>query len=810
MKELLQSAQPETETRRADMPHGLTAAEVAARMERGEVNDFEPRVGRGYIEIIRDNVFNLFNVTLFTLLVIVFFFRDYATLFFAGLSVVTNSILGTIQEIQAKLKLEKLAALAAAHVRVWRDGQLRIIPIKQIVKDDVIVIEAGDRLVVDGMVEHSDSLELDESHLTGESDAVYKERGDPLSSGSFVVAGSGIMRATKVGRESTINKLAVVAKAYRRVMTPTQRRVAAFVELSVLIMFVIGPMLIIAGIVHGEGTPQQILFQVVKNAVVFVTSLVPQGLVLVTTISLTVGAISLSRHKTLIQRVNAVESMYHATVLCFDKTGTLTRNELTVAEIIPIEMEEGGLRRLLADYIGNLAHRNRTAQAIEASVGSQMYRQKRREIPFASARKWGAVVYQGETLLLGAPEVLLTASLDGLGMELRGRAHDLAERGYRVLALLRSAQEIDSPRIPSDARPIALIVLSDSVRDDIQETLQGFREQNVILKTISGDSLETVRAIAGWAGMPTDKAYLGDQLDAMSDAELEEAALRGDLFARVTPDTKRRLVAALKRRGHYVAMVGDGVNDVPALKEANLAIVMNDGAQIAKDVADIILLNNAMTTLPRAFREGRAITQTIYGTTRLFLSKNAYATLLFIFVAVMSLPFPITPIQISWVTFGTANIHAGLYALNIIRPRPMHEFRRDVLDYVLTSGLLGAVYMALLYFLVYISGSLNEARSAITLFTTLYGLLVFWHTQGIDLTRPRTLITYKWSTLIAGGFAVLTMLALYAVPSLFEFVPPSPLTTFSIVVLFVSNLMLLEMAMRGRRHVKLLARIFEP
>jgi cation-transporting P-type ATPase E len=779
-------------------PTGLTTAEVAERVQRGQTNNFEARVGRSYWQIFRDNIFNLFNIILFTLLLIVLISRDYATVFFAGFSVVTNSFLGMIQEISAKRKLDQMASLAAQQVHVWRDSQLQSIPIKQIVLDDVIAIEPGDRIVVDGVVLSGDALEVDESQLTGESDAVLKNVGDPVSSGSFCIAGSGLMLATKVGRESTLNRLSAIAKEYKNVLTPTQRKIAIIVEVSVLLMFIMGPMLFVSGFRQDIES-----LDLVRNGVVFVTSLVPQGLVLVAILSLTIGAVRISLHKTLIQRVNAVESLANVTVLCFDKTGTLTQNKLAVTEIIPLnEAKPDEIRARLQEYVSHLSYQNKTANAVSAYVAEVKLHTRRshklREIPFTSARKWGAIVFQDETFLLGAPERLIQDSAINI------RAQELAAQGMRVLAFAHASQPPDHAvnTLNGYVKPLALIVMSDQIRDDIQATLDDFRQLNVGLKVISGDNVETVRAIAGAAGMPVQVAYTGTTLSQMTDGELENAVMEADVFARVEPDTKRRIVQALQRRGQYVAMVGDGVNDVPALKAANLAIVMNDGTQISKDVADIVLLNNAMSTLPLAFREGREITQTIYGTTKMFLTKNVYNMLMFIFIGFMMLPFPITPVQISWAAFGTVNMPAGFIAFGIIRPKYIERFRRDVIDYIITAGLLGAVALSVLFAVAYFTTGydLEIARSSVTIFICLFGMMIVWNVQGVEVYQPRTFIEHWRVVLISSIAAGLTILSFYALPGLFEFEPPpaNSLLNVLITALFLLTMMVINHGMYYR------------
>ncbi len=788
---------------------GLSSAEVAQRVARGESNNFKPRVGRTYWHILRDNLFNLFNIIFTVLLVVVIIMQDYSTAIFAGFSVVSNSILGMFQEINAKRKLDQLAALSAKDVPVYRDGQLTHVPILQLVKDDVIPLEPGDRIVVDGRVLHSDALEMDESQLTGESDAVFKDTDAELFSGSFCIAGTGVMVATRVGRASTLNQLSTIAKVYKNVLTPTQHRISAIVQVALVVMLIVMPMLMLAGILRGEP-----LLEVVRSLVVFISSIVPQGLVLTATLSLTIGAISITRFQTLIQRVNAVESMANVTVLCFDKTGTLTRNQLSVQRLVPLDNRpESALIADLRRYTGNLAHRNRTAGAVaefvgKLAAGSIPNTIKRGEIAFNSSRKWGAVVFEDETLILGAPERLLNPARVP---EAAAQAAKLAADGLRVLAFCRAAQVLtDSDALASD--PLALIILNDEIRPDIQATLDSFRQQGVRLKVISGDNLQTVKSIALASGLEVRNAFTGDQLERMSPHELESAAMEGDLFARIEPETKRKLVAALKRQGEYVAMVGDGVNDVPALKEAHLAIAMNDGAQIAKDVAEIVLLNNAMSTLPLAFEEGKAITQTIYGTTKLFLVKNFYNIVLIFFVGFMTLPFPTSPIQISWITFGTVNIPATLIAFKIIRPAFMKQFRRDVLDYVLIAGTIGAVHLAVLYAVAYFGSGQNVhvARSVVTMFIGLLGTLIFWNVHGVELFEPQTVRTH-WQVVVLGlVLAFLTLLVPFLVPEPFAFVAPSPMMWVLMLSVFGLTAVMTHTFTHNRHLVNQLWELFKP
>ena len=790
---------------------GLSGADVRDRVLRGESNDFEARVGRSYWDIFRENVLNLFNIVLGGMLVVVIVMGDYATAFFAGFSVVSNTFFGMIQEFNAKRQLDRLAALAEQSVACLRDGSWIDVPMRAVVKDEIIRIEPGDRLVVDGEIVRSDSLEMDESQLTGESDAVAKAPNDEVFSGSFCTAGAGVMRATQVGAHSYINRLSTIAKQYKIVKTPTQIKIDIIVEITVLIMLVFVPMIFITGFLLDSA-----LLEMVRNAVVFTTSLVPQGLVLVAILSLTIGAVKISRQQTLVQRVNAVESLANATVLCFDKTGTLTQNKLAVREILPIgDHDTHAIQRDLHAYLENLAHLNNTAQAIQRHLdgGIQALEapQKSMEIPFSSGRKWGAVVFGDKTLLLGAPERLLPG-----GDAHFDHAQALARDGMRVLAFARMQGQpaADAIDISRAVQPLALIVMSDQIRHDIQETLQAFRDEGLTLKVISGDNLETVRAIASGAGMDIGRAYSGGELDALADSEFAQAVSESNAFARIEPHTKQRIVEALRANGEYVAMVGDGVNDVPALKAANLAIVMNDGTQISKDVADIVLLNNAMSTLPRAFREGKETTQTIFGSMKMFLVRNFFNIAFFIFIAFMALPFPITPVQISWATFGTVNLPATLIAFGWLRPQFMSRFRRDVMDYIFTMGFIGGVMLTLLYLITWFGsgGDLLMTRSSITIMVALYGMLITWWIQGINLYQPRSFLQHWRILLLSSLLTALTILLMYAYPELFEFAPPVwDGGDGSLLIVAIAAVFLLTMALlaHGMKYRYLLNRLWD-
>jgi cation-transporting ATPase E len=516
------------------------------------------------------------------------------------------------------------------------------------------------------------------------------------------------------------------------------------------------------------GFTERILFQdTIRNVVVLVTTFVPQGLVLATTLALSFGAIRISRQRTLVQRINAVESMANVTVLCFDKTGTLTQNMLSVVDLLPLgAYTVPHIKRLLAQYVSTLATQNKTASAIEDYVGrSSGGPLKVSEVPFTSTRKWGASTFaDGVTLLLGAPEILIEEG------DSRWQASQLAVQGLRVLAFAVSKTAPIDAQLPAERQPIALIALRDMPREDMPATLRAFSECGVQLKVISGDNAETVRAIAQTAGLNVTHVVTGAELEAMTPAEFDQVAKIAGIFARVTPDTKRKIVSALARQGEYVAMVGDGVNDVPALKAARLSIAMNDGAQIAKDVADLVLLDNALTTLPLALSEGYRTTQKIYATVKIFLTRNLYLILLFIAAGFMGLPFPGHVRQISWSAVTTTGLPAALIALEFTRPHAIRNFQRNVLGYLLFAGLIGAAAMTVAYTASYLitNRDVALAHAMLTLAASSYGTVIFWEAHGIVLFEPITFKRRPREALIGLGLAIVAVGVPRLYPELFE------------------------------------------
>lgn len=761
---------------------GLSSPEVEERVRRGERNQVSIRPTRTYPQIIWANVFSLYNVILLGAFLVLLIIQGPGSSIFPAGIVIINMVLGLVQEIRAKRALDQLATLSARAVTVRRDGQSRTIPVQDIVRDDVIELHPGDSVVVDGSVVTSEGLEIDESQLTGESEHVDKQPGEKITSGSFCVSGSGLMRAEQVGNQSYVNRLAGVARAYKNVRTPLEQELDALVKILVSIMIVLAPLTLLGG--SARGMPLASSFE---NVVNLMSSLVPQGLLVFVAISFAYGVINISRFRALIQRPNAIELMGHITTLCADKTGTLTQNVLTVSEVIPAPgQDQQSVRNLLGIYVGSLSWQNRTVAAIASFLGGKPQpTSKRSEVPFSSERKWSAVTLSsGETLMLGAPEVLLADE------QLKSEAGRLSRQGMRLVAFARSNESPNGkkPSLPRNRNSLALIALQDQVRPDIANTLELFAKQHIALKIISGDSAQTIQSVAQQAGMPHERVLTGPEIERMDQPHLDEEARRTDLFARITPQAKRRIIASLAKDGP-VAMIGDGVNDVPALKQASLAIAMNDGAQIAKDISDIILLNNAFATLPRAFFEGREITQRLYGIAKINLVKVIYLTILFVLAGYAGLPWPANLIQTTWLSFVTLTGPAMLIIFRIL-PVPVAEIKtREVARYILLWGVAAAAGLMLLdgVAIEVLRDSLGTSRMMVVAFAGLYNCLVLWDVYHISPLRPRSIVEHPKPAMAGAALgAIVAFAPAYLFPQALGF---EPMALRDVAVLAVSLLL---------------------
>jgi cation-transporting ATPase E len=700
-----------------DVGGGLDAAAVAARTAAGLVNRVPRRTSRPVREIVRANVFTRFNALLGGLLAVILVVGPLQDALF-GIVLVTNTLIGIVQELRAKRSLDRLALLNAPRARVVRGGVEREIPADQVVLDDLVVAVAGDQVVVDGVVVDATGLEVDESLLTGESEPVPKGPGDEVLSGSFVAAGTCRYRATGVGESAYAAALAAEARRFRLVRSELRDGINAILRLVTWVILPAGGVL-----VASQLTTHHHLADALRGSVAGVGSMVPEGLVLLTSVAFAVGALRLARRRVLVQELAAVEGLARVDVLCLDKTGTITEPELAVVAVEPAGGgDPAGLRAALGALAAADPSPNATIRAVRSTCPAPADWQPTHVVPFSSARKWaGADFGPHGTWVMGGGDVLVPPE-----HPLAARVESEARAGRRVLVAAR-AGGLDGERPVPPVRPAALVLLEERVRPDAPETLGFFRAEGIALKVISGDHPATVATIAARAGLPG----ADDPVDARHLPEHDPAAFAAllearSVFGRVTPHQKRAMVAALQARGHVVAMTGDGVNDVLALKDADLGIAMGTGSAAARAVAPVVLLDAAFAALPAVFAEGRRVIANIERVANLFVTKTVYALLLALSVGAARLPFPFLPRHLTIVSSLTIGIPAFFLALapNAARSRP--GFVGRVLRFAVPAGTVAAAATFAGYALARSDAATtpDEARTTATLVLLAVGLEV--------------------------------------------------------------------------------------
>jgi cation-transporting ATPase E len=671
---------------------GLSAAEVAERVRDGRTNDLPDRSGRSVGDIVRANVMTRINVILAVLFLFVLSTGSLINGAF-GLLIVFNSGIGIIQELRAKRTLDNLAVIGEAKPTVRRDGASVTLTRTEVVADDIIEIGPGDQLIVDGEMVEAHSLEIDESLLTGEADPMAKTVGSPVMSGSFVVAGSGAYRATKVGREAYAARLVAEASKFTLVGSELRSGIDKILGVVSWLLVPVGLLTIFTQMFRiGSGWREGVL-----GMVAALVPMVPEGLVLLTSIAFAVGVIRLGRRQCLVQELPAIEGLARVDVVCADKTGTLTENGMRLAEIRELTACDPPAATVLAHLAATEPHPNASLQAIvEGITPVATPWDETHHAPFTSARKWSGSTFADQgTWVLGAPDVLAAE-----GTPARVTAEEIGGTGLRVLLLGRGTVAVTEQTAPGEVTAVALVVLEQRVRPDAQDTLAFFAEQDVAVKVISGDNARSVGAVTSGLGLVGGS----DALDARTLAadpyvdaggapteQFTDAVARHTVFGRVTPDQKRSMVDALKARGHTVAMTGDGVNDVLALKQADIGVSMGSGSPATRAVAQIVLLDNRFATLPHVVAEGRRVIGNIERVANLFLTKTVYSVLLALVVGLWQLPFPLQPIHVTITGWFTIGVPAFLLSLAPNHERAQPGFARRVLTLAVPSGVIVAV-----------------------------------------------------------------------------------------------------------------------
>lgn len=766
--------QGRTDFRPARKPgiEGLSADEVALRVEGHLTNLVANSSSRSAWDIIRSNVLTLFNAIVaasFLLLMLLGQWRD--ALF--GFAAVSNALIGVVQEYKAKKSLDNLAVLTDPRARVIRAGVVQEIGVGSVVLDDILVLRAGDQAPADAVVIDETGLEVDESLLTGESDAVQKGVGTEVLSGSSIVTGQGRARVSGVGAQSYASRLTAEAKRFSLVQSEIRQALNRILR---WITFALVPIMaiVINGQMQGQGGWQQAIStgswqNASVGAVASVIAMIPLGLVLMTSVAFAVGAVRLARQKVLIQELAAVEGLARVDVLCLDKTGTLTAGRIVFDSVHDIgEPPPPGWEQVLG-WFGADPNANATARCLEANFPDDGTLRPLSSVPFSSARKWSAVSFPSGTSVagtwvLGAPEIVLTAGTAATDRAL-GAASVLAATGLRTLVLAHtdvtaSTVEGNEAVLPPVPVPLVLLTFREKVRPDAAETLSYFSDQGVKVKIISGDDPRTVAAVAREVGVVFDGGFDARQLP-QDPEELADIMERQTVFGRVTPAQKKEMVQALQRRGHVVAMTGDGVNDALALKESDLGIAMDSAAAATKAVSQLVLLDGRFDRLPGVVAEGRRVIANIERVSMLFLTKTAYAVLLSVTFGALLWGFPFLPRQLSATDGITIGIPAFFLALMPNAARYHAGFLKRSLSFAIPAGLI--ICLAVLGInALSLAGGYGSGTPVRTMSVVVLTLIALW--VLVVLSRPLNM----WRVLIIGAmYAALTLVV--TVPPIQEF-----------------------------------------
>jgi cation-transporting ATPase E len=694
---------------------GLSNLAVQARVDAGRVNAVPAAPGRSLAQILRANVLTRFNAILGAMFAVVLVVGPPQDALF-GAVLVVNTGIGVAQELRAKRALDRLAILTAGRARAVRDGAVTEIALDRIVVDDVLELGRGDQVPVDGTVLCADGLELDEALLTGEAEPVHKQPGDPVLSGSAVVAGAGRIRADRVGGDAYAARLQARARRFSLIRSELQQGTNQILRLVTWVMIPAGLLLILSEFFRSHDP----LRDAARGSAAGLVAMVPEGLVLLTSLAFAAGALRLARRRVLVQELAAIEGLARADVLCIDKTGTLTEPGL---RLVATEVVSGRAGAHVAEVIGALAAvdeaPNETGQSLAARYPAPAGWTVLRRVPFSSARKWSGAEFDGHgTWLLGAPSVIAGNRLPD---DVAAAVRDHEAAGRRVLLLASATGPLDGDRRPGDAEPAALVVLAEELRGDAAAAVRYLLDQGITIKVLSGDAPRAVAAIAARAGI----AAGGPARDAsaLREEEIGDALASTNVLGRVRPEQKLAAVRALQAAGHVVAMCGDGVNDVQALKQADLGIAMGTGSQASRSVARVVLLDGTFAAIPPMLAEGRRVVANIERVARLFVTKTVYAAIIAVAVGTAGITYPFFPRHLTIVSTLTIGVPGFFLALAPGAPRARAGFTRRVLAFAVPAGVAAAGAALASYALVR-GGPGPAARTAAMLAVFAVGLWV--------------------------------------------------------------------------------------
>ncbi len=688
-----------------DVNVGLTYEDVALRVKAKQTNKTKKVVGKSYLQIFATNIFTFFNLLGFIIFILMALCGSWSNMLFVVV-ILANTVVGIFQEIRSKIAVEKLSIVSEPTVEVVRDGKQQTIKTQQIVLDDILLYSAGKQVCTDAVIEVGE-VEVNESMLTGESDAVKKKRGDILYSGSFVVSGNCTCRVTTVGKDNYIEQLSAKVK---KAKTPDSKIIKGIMSIIKVIAIIIFPLGIatfftsseIASLVGVDNVVGQYfqnvahVKQTVNDAIVLAAGsmigMVPSGMVLLTSIALAVAALKLAKKKVLVRELPCIEMLARVDTLCLDKTGTITDGSMTVEQIIPIDEDENQLKQLLATLVCGTEDNNATAVAVKSYLADQTPLATKSALPFSSARKFSAVtVDKLGTIAMGAAEFMFKRDTNKAFFK---QIDKHLAQGLRVLAVGKSTRPIKNDSV-ENLVPCGIILLQDTIRSDAPDIIKWFVENDVQVKVISGDNPLSVSVIAQKVGVSGAEKYVS--LEGMSDEQVWEVANDYTVFGRVTPEQKAILVKAMKGHGHVVAMTGDGVNDILAMRESDCAISVGCGTDAAKTAANLVLMDNKFSSMPNVVAEGRQVVNNIQNSSSLFLMKTCMTVLTTIMLLFLPYSYPFAPQNLYAVEFFVNGIPAFLLALKPNRNRIKGSFVKNILKHTLPNGIAMFGSVALTY-----------------------------------------------------------------------------------------------------------------
>lgn len=714
---------------------GLTQAEVEARIADGQVNAIQDSSNRSVKDIVMENTLTFFNFINIVLLALVLSVRSYKNMLFIFI-IIANTLIGIFQEIKAKITLDKLKILTVSHVDVIRDGVKKSVTVSELVKDDVILLKSGGQIPADGVILDGE-VDVNESLLTGESDSIHKTCGSKVLSGSFVTSGKAMCLLTEVGHDCYMEKLSSEAKQFKRYKTELQRNLDTILKFISIIIVPLGIILFAKQYWISGSTYEQAAL----DTVAAVLGMIPEGLVLLTSVALALGAVRLARRSTLVRELFCIETLARVDTLCLDKTGTITEGHLCVQGEESVK-EDVDLEQLMGRMVAALGDENETFQALRQHYKRNQSANTKLVLPFSSERKFSGVVFEGEgTYLMGAYQFIFPQA-DPAVLE---KIAEYASQGLRVLTVAHSPNEMTDYTLAEDFEIVGFVFMTDVVRKNAPDILGYFEEQGVDLKVISGDDPVTVAAIAARAGLKDADKYI-DATTIHTDEEMEDAILKYSVFGRVTPKQKQQMVRLLKQNGRTVAMTGDGVNDVLALKDADVSIAMASGSEAAKNTANLVLLNSDFASLPHIVNEGRRVINNIKAAASMFLIKTGFSVLTALLTIIVGQNYPFQPIQLSVINGCAVAIPTMLLQLEPSFQKVNKHFFREVLRMSMPAAITITAMITIINNIGHSIGTPREMLSTVCVLATGWVYLITLRQVYSPMTGYRKFVIYLMQT----------------------------------------------------------------